>query len=170
MTSRGARRGVRGKRAGRMIWAGVIFSDFATVAAGAQSVTPILDPDISSQIILAGGTIRRMVGDLMVRPGTTNSTVIARFGILTLNDDAADALVVPEPWSDAADWMYESAGIVSVTSTSAADQWIRVHIDTSVMRKLPQQQRSLIGVMDNPVASETSLEYFLSIKVLVWLP
>ena len=149
---------------------GSAFTSLAAVAIGAQSVTEVISPSSSGEDITAGGTIRRMVGQVTVWPGAINQDVYWRFGIITLNEDAGDALVIPEPYADPASWMYERSSWTSTSSIQDSAQFQRFEFDTAVMRKMPQLERSLIGIMENLAGSGTTVNYFLAIKVLVHVP
>ena len=111
----------------------------------------------------------RMVGDVVVRPASAAGSVFFQFGIITLNDDAADALATPEPWEDPANWLFEKAGFVRMTDVNDGSQYGRFAIDSKSRRRLPQADRSLVAIMRNDSSSSVSLDYYLSIKALVLL-
>ena len=140
------------------------------MVSGAQSVAELIDPDLASDQLSGGGTVERILGHLSVRALTTGQNLVYNFGIITLNDDATDALAVPEPWIDPANWLYEWSDWLIVDSVTDSAQMSRVRVDGRAKRKLPQLTRSVIAVMDNRSLSGTSLAYYFSGKVLVSLP
>ena len=87
--------------------------------------------------------------------------------MIVINDDAADALVVPEPWADPAAWLYERTGFFRVSSTNDGAQYDRIYFDGRASRHLRQANRSVVAILDNLAGSGTSLNYMLSAKVLV---
>ena len=153
-----------------MIWVGSAFTADAVVAVGAQSVTEIISPSSPGEDIVAGGTIRRMVGELTVAAAAVSQSDFFRFGIITINEDAGDALVIPDPYADPAAWMFERSGWVRTSNIDERQQMYHIAFDTSVMRKLPQLERSLLAIMENEPGSAGNINYFLSIKCLVHVP
>ena len=56
------------------MWFGTAFASEATVVAGAQSVTDVIDPDQAfDQALSSGGTLVRIIGNVIVKPVTIDA-------------------------------------------------------------------------------------------------
>ncbi len=151
-----------------MTWLGVGSTNKTTVAAAAVSIVEIIDPDtLIDQIAGLSGTLIRLVGGITVAAAAINQDVFFRWGIITLNDDAADALVVPEVIADPSAWLHEQSGRVSCNNVVDSSQYYREMVDIRAKRRLLQGTRSVIATFENLTASGGSAHWFFWFKALV---
>ena len=153
----------------RHIWFGVTLSDIATVSAGAASIVSVIDPDLAGDLSTRGGTIKRIIAQMVIKPGAISQNVLYRYGIVLLDDDAADAAVIPEMFQDPRDWMYERQGFARSNDVDDGQSYDRFEVDTSTMRKIRQGHMELLSLVENLSTSGTTLQYFIALKALVAL-
>ena len=104
-----------------------------------------------------------------MRASSIDQNIVYNFGMITLNDDATDALAVPDPWVDPANWLWEWSDLLQTNDLNDGSQYSRVRIDSSAKRKLPQLTRSVVAILENRSISGASLAYYIAAKVLVAL-
>ena len=164
--TRGSPRG-GARRTGSLVWRGIASTGLVTLGIGTQLILEILDSAIDN---IANATIMRILGHVDLRASATNSNLFWRLGVILVSDDAIAVSAVPDPFEDAAAWMYENSGLFSASNINEPQQMTQLPIDIRVKRRMPQEDLSLAMILENMSGSSTSFTYFGYWKVLLRIP
>ena len=149
------------------MWRGTASTGGTTQVINSQTGLQILDP-VSDDI--ADATIMRIIGTIHMRPLAANAASFYRIGLITLDADAFAAIALPEPWVDPAAWMYETSGELLTDTLLKPDSIHRLHIDVKVMRRMLQQARTLVMIIECLAGSAGAFNWFASFKCLLRIP
>ena len=155
-----------GRRLGRLIWDGLASSSSSTVVAdGGTTIVGVLPQSLAESMFQS--TIRRMLGNVIIKATVLNVATKWRVGIMIVTGDALTAGAVPEPWADPVQWMYERTGSIVSSDLEDGSQFDKFDIDTRVMRKMPQADQSLVIIFESLTGA---FEFFFGLKVLYYSP
>ena len=168
----GRRRGAR--RPGRLLWAGTFSTGPQTLSINTQTSALLIDGHGSAagDEESEGGTVRRIIGRIDYRAANADQEPLFRAGIITMNADAQEAGSFPDPWVDAADFMWENQAPVAQFGSTIANfriGWDTWNVDVRAMRRMREFDRSLVCVFEN-MSVTGSVRFYFVFRTLIWTP
>ena len=162
-----ARRSYR-KRGGRYNWS-TFTIDPVSLAQDAQSVAE-LSVDIANDV-KGGAVVQRVVGSWAIKSLTSDTDVSVIASLYMWPGEAFRALELPESQAEEYKPLYWATTIDRVGDTLSGDnKWNQIPVDIKVARKFRGVDDILVWQFENTSASADSVQTYLAVRLLLWVP
>ncbi len=160
-------RSTRRRKGGRYLWIPATVPQ-ALMTPGQIIITELTPTAVIEDTVLVGCTIRRVVGSISLRSGTSDADATLITSVYTQTREAKASAVVPNPETDIYPFMWTNSTLVRLgDQPSNASQFTNIPLNVRVSRRM-RQNDTLILQRYNPSSINLVAGFFS--RVLVYIP